>query len=478
MCSVPNTFFQTGSEPGHLSETLTQQVMRSVRERIASRQLSTGARLPSIRSLAQSMRVSKSTVVDAYDRLAAEGVIQARRGSGFYVSAPAMPLSLMDVGPRLDRDVDPLWVAHQALTAGNAMLKPGCGWLPPDWLPHDTLRKALRSCARADTATLGDYGSPLGLGPLRQLLARRAAEASIDVTPEQIVLTDSGTQSLDLICRLLLEPGDTVLVDDPCYFNFHALLRAHQARIVGVPFTPSGPDLERFEHALIAHKPRLYMTNSATQNPTGATLSPLVAHRVLRLAEQHGLLIVEDDIFADFQKEPSPRLAAFDGLRHVVHVGSFSKTLSGAVRCGYIAARPDWISKLVDLKIATTFGGNSLAIELVYRMLKDGSYRRYVESLRLRLAQTMGPVVARLESLGIKPWIRPDAGMFLWCRLPEGVDAADLARAALKENIVLAPGNVFSLSQSASDFLRFNIAQSGDDELYQVLERLLTTRNY
>ncbi len=458
--------------------TLTQQLMSTIRQRIASRQLSTGARLPSIRALAQNMGVSTSTVVDAYDRLAAEGVIQARRGSGFYVLASTAPLSLVDVGPRLDREVDPLWVAHQALTADSAMLKPGCGWLPPDWLPVDKLRKALRSCARAEAATLSDYGSPLGLGPLRQLLARRAAEASIDVAPEQIMLTDSGTQSLDLICRLLLEPGDTVLVDDPCYFNFHALLRAHQARVVSVPFTHTGPDLDCFEQALLVHRPRLYLTNSALQNPTGASLSPLTAHRVLRLAEQHGLIIVEDDIFADFEAEATPRLAAFDGLRQVVHVGSFSKTLSGAVRCGYIAARADWIAKLADLKIATTFGGNSLAAQLVYRMLKDGGYRRHVESLRLRLAQSMGPVTARLETLGIEPWIKPSAGMFLWCKLPDGIEATALARAALLENIVLAPGNVFSLSQSAGEFLRFNIAQSGDDRLYRVLESLLESRGH
>src|SRR5690606_38816948 len=149
MCSVPNTSFQTGGEPGHLSETLTQQVVRSVRERIASRQLSTGARLPSIRSLAQSMGVSKSTVVDAYDRLAAEGVIQARPGSGFYVSGHTPPLALSELGPQLDRSIDPLWVSRQSLEAGPGVLKPGCGWLPASWMPQDAIRRGLRALARA-----------------------------------------------------------------------------------------------------------------------------------------------------------------------------------------------------------------------------------------------------------------------------------------------------------------------------------------
>src|SRR5690606_12908197 len=100
----------------------------------------------------------------------------------------------------------------------------------------------------------------------------------------------------------------------PCYFNFQALLRAHRVRIVSVPYTANGPDIALFAAALAEHNPRLYITNSAIHNPTGATLSPVIAHRVLKLAEQHGLTIAEDDIFADFEHSAVPRLAAFDGL--------------------------------------------------------------------------------------------------------------------------------------------------------------------
>lgn len=120
------------------------------------------------------------------------------------------------------------------------------------------------------------------------------------------MLTESGTQAIDLLCRLLLEPGDTVLVDDPCYFNFQALLRAHRAEVIGVPYMAAGPDVDAFAAILSERRPRVYITNSAVHNPTGATLSPVVAHRVLRLADQHGLTIVEDDIFADFEHAPLP----------------------------------------------------------------------------------------------------------------------------------------------------------------------------
>lgn len=456
------------------SGTLVESVMATIRQRIAARSLTPGTRLPSIRAFAKTMQVSKSTVVEAYERLAAEGIIRSRPGSGFYAAGPLAPLSLAEIGPRLDRAVDPLWISRQSLEAGDGVLKPGCGWLPASWMPEAGLRRALRTLARGDDVTLTDYGTPLGLPPLRHLLARRMAGYGIEASPDQIMLTESGTQAIDLLCRFLLEPGDTVLVDDPCYFNFHALLRAHRVKVVGVPYTPTGPDIELFAQALTEHRPRLYITNSALHNPTGAILSPVVAHRLLKLADQSDLTIIEDDIFADFEHTPAPRLAAFDGLGRVVHIGSFSKTLSASVRCGFIAAPRDWMDGLTDLKIATSFGSGRLASELVLTLLKDGLYRKHVDLLRTRLSRAMAETSTRLKAIGITPWIDQPAGMFLWCSLPEGVDAAEMARRALSANIVLAPGNAFSLSQTASRFLRFNVAQSADERIFRTLEEAMS----
>jgi len=241
-------------------------VMGALHERIANRSLIPGARVPSIRMMADALGVSKSTVVEAYDRLAGEGVLVARRGSGFFVSGHAPPLALADLGPRLDREVDPLWLTRQSLEAAGNVLKPGCGWLPTAWLPEDNIRRALRSVARDTQASVVEYATPSGLPALRQQLTWRLAQQGIHVEPGQVVLTDGGTHALDLVCRFLLEPGDTVLLDDPCYFNFQALLRAHRVSIVSVPYTPNGPDLACFERALIEHRPRLYISNAAIHN--------------------------------------------------------------------------------------------------------------------------------------------------------------------------------------------------------------------
>ncbi|MBM7396487.1 DNA-binding transcriptional MocR family regulator [Pseudomonas sp. M5] len=419
------------------------------------------------------MQVSVSTVLEAYERLTAEGVLSARPGSGFYVAGPVAPLALTELGPKLDRDVDPLWISRQSLETSSDALKPGCGWLPASWLYEAGLRKALRMVARSDTSKLTEYASPLGHPPLRQFLSRRLAGVGIEAPLEQIMLTESGTHAIDLICRFLLQPGDTVLVDDPCYFNFHALLKAHRVNIVGVPYTATGPDIEAFGAALREHAPRLYITNSGIHNPTGATLSPVTAHRLLKLADTSSLVIVEDDIFGDFENTPAPRLSAFDGLARVIQIGSFSKTISASIRCGYIASRREWIESLVDLKIATTFGGGRMAADIVHQAITDSGYRKHMEGVRFRLAQEMGKTVARLQAIGIKPWMVPQAGMYVWCQLPQGKDAATLARACLKDAVVLAPGNAFSQSMTAGDFLRFNVAQSGDSKIYEVLKRAL-----
>ncbi len=454
--------------------TRVEQVIQSVRARIAARLLAPGARLPSIRACAAAERVSKSTVVEAYDRLVADGTISSRPGSGFYVSGPLPPLALSEIGPKLDRAIDPLWVSRQSLEAGEKMLKPGCGWLPPSWMPQQALARAMRSLIRREHGSyLTDYGKPLGLAPLRQLLSRRLADQGIGATPDQILLTDSGTQAIDLLCRFVLEPGDAVLVDDPCYFNFLAMLRAHRARIVGVAYTAGGPDVEAFGKMLAEHRPRLYITNSALHNPTGAAPSPANAHRLLKLADAHGLTIIEDGIFADFEREPGTRLAAFDGLDRVIHIGSFSKTLSASLRSGFIAARRDWIDGLIDLKLATSFGSDPFAAELVYKVLSDGFYRKHLDHLNRRLAQAMSETLAHLNALGFTPWSEPRGGMFLWMKLPDGFDSADIARRALGENVVLAPGNVFSITRSAASYMRFNVAQSRNARLFTVLEKAL-----
>ena len=453
--------------------TRIDTVIADVKQKIATVIYTSGTRLPSVRAAAKDYGFSPSTIVEAYERLTTEGVIYSRPGAGFYVADTTAPLCLADIGPNFDRAIDPLWISRQSLEPSDSMLKPGCGWLPPEWLYEEGMRRGLRAAARAEAKVVSEYATPLGLLELRQLLTRRMAGLGIEAQPTQIILTDSGTQAIDLIMRFLLTPGDTVVVDDPCYFNFHALLRAHRVKVVGVPYTSNGPDADVFATTLAEHKPRLYITNAAIHNPTGATLSPANAYRVLQLAQEAGLYIIEDDIFADFEITPVPRLAALDGLSRVFYIGSFSKTLSASLRCGYIAAPSEWVESLLDLKIATGFGGSQLAAAVVLSALTDNGYRKHMGTVNIRLAKARTQTIPKLAKLGIKPWLIPQAGMFLWCELPDNNSAADLASRCLAQGIVLAPGNAFSQAQNAESFMRFNVAQATDSRIYKALAEAL-----
>jgi DNA-binding transcriptional MocR family regulator len=445
---------------------LQAQVVAAIRDAIAARRLLPGEKLPSIRRLAALNGISPFTVVEAYDRLAAQGLIAARAKSGFFVAGREPPLTLAAETPEARRTdpgaVDPVWMMRQSLSLDGRAIHSACGWLPDAWLPEAALRRALAAVARLPAARLLDYGPPLGYLPLRQQIARRLAELEIAATPDHLMLTDGASQAIDLVCRHLLQPGDAVMIDDPGYFNYHAVLRAHRARALPVPYTTGGPDLAALERLAAAEKPKLYLANPTLQNPTGLSLTPGQAHRLLNLAQRYDFHIVEDDVFRDFQAAPTPRVAALGGLDKVLHLGSFSKTISAALRVGFVVGPAETIRHLADLKLATTFGNNQVSAQAVYRLLEDGSYRKQVAAIRERLRRATPPLRKKLESLGFRTWTDNAEGMFLWMELPDGAgDATHLAARAIERGIVLAPGAVFSPSARWSRFVRFNIAQSG-----------------
>ncbi|MGH8782106.1 PLP-dependent aminotransferase family protein [Paraburkholderia sp.] len=432
-----------------------------------------GAKLPSIRRLAEQQGFSKSTIVEAYDRLVAEGEVDVKAGSGFFASARLRPFKLAESSVQSNRAIDPLWITRHSLSVRDSSLIPGCGWLPDDWLPGDVMRRILRAVARGETANVTAYGTPQGFPPLRDQLARRLNERDVAAEPNSILLTDSATRAIDLVCRFFLRAGDTVLVDDPCYFNFQSMMQAQRVEMVGIPYTQNGPDLEAFAAACIEHRPKLYLTTAVLHNPTGMNISVSTAHRLLKLAEAHDLIMVEDSVYADLEENASPGLAALDGLDRVVLIGSFSKTLSGALRSGFVVAKNDYIEGLTDLALATGFGVSDLPAQITHRLLVDGSYRHHLEGLRPRLARHMGTTIDHLRKLGCTPWHRPESGMFVWIQLPEDLDSSEIAQRALEHSLVLAPGNVFSVSRNASRYLRFNVAQCGDKRVFDVLAKVM-----
>jgi len=364
-------------------------------------------------------------------------------------------------------------LVRRALEERPDVLQPASGWLPEDWLPSAGMEKAVRAVARGGAGARLRYDSPFGFEPLRRLIAARLAEHGAPIDASRLVLTDSTTQALDLALRFLVRPGDRVVVDDPHYFNLCELIYAHRAEIDAVEYTRDGPDIAALEAIFAERRPRAYLMVSGPHNPTGATLSPVVAHRVLTLAEKYDVVVIEDDIYGDFETASSPKMAALDGFSRVIQVGGYSKTVSAALRVSYLAARADWAEAIVDLKLATTLGNSAFAAAALHGFLAEGGFRRHLDSLRPRLAAASARACLRLKALGVTPWVEPQAGMFIWAQLPGGLDATEVARAAQDEHVVFAPGRSFSASPKWRSFMRFNVAVSADPRVFETLERAL-----
>ena len=208
-------------------------------------------------------------------------------------------------------------------------------------------------------------------------------------------------------------------------------------------------------------------------NPTGACLSAANAYRILQCAERHNFHVVEDDTYSDFHPGTTTRLAALDQLNRVIYIGSFSKTLSGDLRVGYMTARPDIFASLVDIKVLTCLTTPATAEELIYRLLTEGHYRKLIERLRDRLGEATARALRMVERVGLQPFIPSQGGVFIWARIPGMEDAVDLATRAAKENIILAPGSLFRPQGQASPWLRLNVVYANDVRLERFLGEAL-----
>ena len=439
-----------------------------LRRRIAAGELTPGAALPSVRRLARERGISAFTAAEVYNVLTAAGLIEARRGRGYFVAgARALAPARSDRGATADA----LWERRLEAAAQPILADAGGGWLPADWQYGNGIRAALRSLARHPLPT-GGYGSPFGFDGLRDHFATQLSSRGLALHGEQLVLTQGASQALDLVVRGMLKPGDVVAVEDPSYPPTLELLRARGVRLIGIPRLATGPDTEILAKVLRTRKVRALFTNTTLQNPTGTTTETPVAHRLLELADRHGLLVVEDDIFAELSPTPVLTLATLDQCRRVVYVSSISKTISPTLRVGFLAAPAEVAARLARVKAVSALASSELAERLVLGVLTQPHYRRHLETLRRRLASTQARVQEALLSRGVELAFRPAAGMFLWGRLRSRDTVGKLWRSAVEAGVLLAPGELFRPDGRATPYWRFNVAHCDGEELARFLDGL------
>jgi DNA-binding transcriptional MocR family regulator len=461
--------------------TLAEQLAARFADRIRQRLLAPGSRLPSVRDCAVRHGVSPGTVVGAYDILQAQGLVQARPQRGFFVrdgaaSAPRPGGSSTRATPEqaaapaaLPRPVDATALIRGMFQPRGNAPAPGMGTLPEAWLDAALLQRALRR-ATGSAAAGGwlSYGDPAGDAGLRAALSRRLADLGIGAAPSQIVSTVGATHALDLVARTLLKPGDAVLVDEPGWAVEFARLTRLGMRLLPVPRGVDGPDLALMEQLLAAHRPRVYVTVSVLHNPTGASLAPAAAHRLLRLAEAHDLTIVEDDTYSWLAPPHALRLAQLDGLARTVYVSGFSKILVPQWRVGFVAAPPALAERLVDSKLLSSLTSPALLEQAVAWCLDQGALRRHAERVTARLDAARAVSVRLANQAGCR-FVTPPQGLFGW--IDVGVDTDRLAERLLDDGILTAPGSLFHASPRPTTLMRINFATTAGPGFWQALQR-------
>ena len=469
------------------AQSLTEQLAERFVARIRDRLLAPGSRLPSVRQCARQHQLSPSTVVAAYDLLLAQGLVESRPQRGFFVRnwMPKSPLSGAErPATAIELEANGGLVKPDALTApinATALIRgmfhptgsrpqPGMGVFPPDWMATHFMTAAVRkvtSSAALQESSL-KYGEPMGDSDLRRVLSARLAGLGLPAAPAQIITTVGATHALDIVSRTLLKAGDCVMVEEPGWAVEFARLDALGMRILPVPRGSAGPDIEVMARYCEVHAPKLFVSVSVLHNPTGHSLTPGSAHRVLQLAGRFGFHVVEDDTYSHIAPEHATRMSVLDGLQRTIYVSGFAKILAPNWRIGFLAAPPDLVERLLDTKLLATLTTPSLLEKALAHCIEQGQLRRHAERIRTRLDAARSRSVKLALQTGCSFAAEP-AGLFGW--VETGVDTDQLAQRLLDEGYLLAPGALFHASRAPSTLMRINFATTQDAAFWSVLER-------
>jgi len=353
----------------------------------------------------------------------------------------------------------------------------------PTRIPAAALADAASTVLKRGGANLALYNSdgPQGFRGLRDFVVSKVAgRAGIKCAADDVLITSGSGQGLDLVHRLLIEPGDTVLVEEFSYQGTLSKLRRLRADIVPAPLDDKGMRIDALANILAdlgrnGIVPKLIYTIPTIQNPTGSIL-PLERRRaLLALARKHGVPIFEDECYADLLWNPDapPSLFALDP-QQVIHIGSFSKTLAPALRLGYVVADWEVMSRLVALKREADSGTGAVEQMMVAEYFAP-NFARHVSELSGVLREKLDTMVEALEKefgTTVEPW-RPEGGIFLWIKLPDAVDVCKLIGPAAAAGIVFNPGPDWSCRpEAATSHMRLCFALPSKNEIREGIAAL------
>jgi len=421
-CSVAGMYVHVSlAGPGNLSDRIYRQLL----DAILDRRLRPDAQLPPTRELARQLAVSRNTVAVAYDRLTAEGFLVARVGAGTFVCAEPPGRRGLRSAPA-GRAVSPS-------TRWDALREPpdepmpsvryqfGVGLPDPALFPLDLWRRLIARELRALAPDAADYADPAGHPALRVAIARHVGIArSVSAAADDVLITNGAQQALDLLGRILLDPGDCVAVEEPGYRPARRLFASYGARVVGVPVDDEGLDV-----AAIPREARLVYTTPSHQFPLGVSMSLRRRAALLDWAERRGAVVIEDDYDSEFRfaDRPLAPLQSLDNGGRVVYVGSFSKTLLPTLRLGFLVAPASLRPALSTARQLSDWHGGLLTQAALARFLDDGLFARHVRKAAREYAARHALVRAVVEEdLPYLQLIPSVAGLHVCARLASCAD--------------------------------------------------------
>lgn len=458
-----------------LYEQLANSIALSIQEGV----LCKGDKLPSVRQASASHNVSPATVFQAYYLLEAKGVISARERSGYFVTGGAVG---MQPAP------DPIAINHEILTdvdvselvfdvLESTRLKQvvplGSAFPSPLLFPLNNLARTMASSVQA----MDPWSSVENLSPgdanLRRQIALRYMIDGLHVPSDEIVITNGALEALNLCLMAVTRPGDTVLIESPTFYAALQSIERIGLKAVEIPSHPrDGIDLAAMELALKRHQPKVCWLMTNFQNPLGSLLSDEKKNNLVALLTQYQVPLIEDDVYGELyfgDKRPTPA-KAFDTDGLVMHCASFSKCLAPGYRIGWVASGR--FSKAIErLKLTTTISASVPAQITIGKYLQKGGYDKHLRQLRHTLLVNQIKFIDAIERYfpqGTR-LTKPQGGYFVWVKLPDGVNALELHRLALKQGISIAPGPIFSAQRGFTDYIRLNYGHVWDSTIENAL---------
>jgi 2-aminoadipate transaminase len=351
------------------------------------------------------------------------------------------------------------------------------GGLPaPELFPVAAIAEAHAEVFAANGSAALQYSTTEGWLPLREWIARRMMSQGIETNPDNILITSGSQQGIDLVAKAFLEKGDRVIVENPCYIAALQVFNAYEAECVALESDDEGMRLENLERTILEAKPKLIYLVADFHNPKGTSLSLERRKKLIEISRRYALPILEDNPYGElrYRGEPLPKLAAFDKDGLVIHLSTFSKTLSPGLRIGWVVAASEIIYELNIGKQASDLHTSTIAQRAAARALETFDYDAHIDDLCRVYGERCDAMIAAIEEHfpAQTRWTRPQGGLFLWVELPEKVHGSDLLEVALRERVAFVPGAPFFTTAGRENFIRLNFSNSNPERIVEGISRL------